>query len=441
MTRHQHPAAPRGHRFPLAGQLSSSYLDSVILRERDNTNGWRGAADGTLEERRFYGQNWRADVALVMKATGRPLERIKYSAYGVATLKPGYDYNGDGVIDADDLGDIITDAASPTPPASADWNLDGTPNTTDSAEYQADYYALTSTSWAYGDLTLADTGNRKGYAGYELDPLTDQYHVRHRVYEPQLGRWTKRDPLGYVDGVSVYEYVRARPVRYTDPRGLWADGCFYDTPIDSLDCDVGLGDDVGVVQVGGGGVGGGNPPPATNEQCCAAASRTPPRDPLQGPTLPVGPSWGAVVCCNGEPIVCAWGPPPSGPGSITPPSLPVNPTPLDDPLQGWRKGLEIVTACTRRHEEVHVPQVKSCRGSPNGTRPPFDDDRNQAVYECEAYKAEVDCLMGMAYDCARFGERARAECNRAVEVARSSACSALILYCGKNERPGIQGCP
>ncbi|MFN0012210.1 MAG: RHS repeat-associated core domain-containing protein [Phycisphaerales bacterium] len=210
------------HAAGVEGRGSSSYIDSVILRERDanGNGGWRGQSDGTLEERRFYGQNWRADVVLFMKATGRPIERVKYSAYGLALLKPGYDYNADGVINPDDLGDIITDASSGSPPASADWNLDGTPNTTDSSEYQTDYYTINSPSWGFGHLTLADTGNRKGYAGYELDPLTDKYHVRHRVYDAELGRWTRRDPLGYVDGPSLLEYVGSSPLGHTDWDGL-----------------------------------------------------------------------------------------------------------------------------------------------------------------------------------------------------------------------------
>lgn len=32
--------------------------------------------------------------------------------------------------------------------------------------------------------------------------------VRNRVLLMDLGRWSRRDPLGYVDGMSMYEYVR-----------------------------------------------------------------------------------------------------------------------------------------------------------------------------------------------------------------------------------------
>jgi len=43
--------------------------------------------------------------------------------------------------------------------------------------------------------------------------------VRHRVYVPEMGRWTRRDPIGYVDGVGLYEYVNNNAVRMTDPSG------------------------------------------------------------------------------------------------------------------------------------------------------------------------------------------------------------------------------
>jgi RHS repeat-associated protein len=41
----------------------------------------------------------------------------------------------------------------------------------------------------------------------------------HRHYDPTLGRYTQPDPLGFVDGPSVYEYVRGNPLGYVDPDG------------------------------------------------------------------------------------------------------------------------------------------------------------------------------------------------------------------------------
>ncbi|MDX2146600.1 MAG: RHS repeat-associated core domain-containing protein [Planctomycetota bacterium] len=80
-----------------------------------------------------------------------------------------------------------------------------------------------------GQLSRASVGNRIGYAGYQFDPSiagassgggAGKYHVRHRVYDAGMGRWTRRDPLGYVDGASAYEYVGGRVVVGRDPVGL-----------------------------------------------------------------------------------------------------------------------------------------------------------------------------------------------------------------------------
>ena len=45
-----------------------------------------------------------------------------------------------------------------------------------------------------------------------------------RDYDPTTGRYLQADPLGLVDGASVYGYVKGNPGRWVDPRGL----CFED---------------------------------------------------------------------------------------------------------------------------------------------------------------------------------------------------------------------
>src|SRR5690606_5666817 len=76
-----------------------------------------------------------------------------------------------------------------------------------------------------GILSSTAVANRKGYAGYEYDPTFEGagrhlYHVRHRVYDAELGRWTRRDPVGYVEGMGLYQYTHSRPTRFVDPFGL-----------------------------------------------------------------------------------------------------------------------------------------------------------------------------------------------------------------------------
>ncbi|TQV65784.1 RHS repeat-associated core domain-containing protein [Aliiroseovarius halocynthiae] len=40
-----------------------------------------------------------------------------------------------------------------------------------------------------------------------------------RDYDPTTGRYIQADPLGLVDGASVYNYALQNPGRYVDPRG------------------------------------------------------------------------------------------------------------------------------------------------------------------------------------------------------------------------------
>jgi len=212
------------HMAGMDGQGGSTYIDSVILRDRDNSNGWTGAPDGTLEERRFYLQNWRADVSAVCNTNGRPLERVKYSAYGVPITLTELDFNLDGNIDPDDPSDFIG--------APYDWDLDGDTDASDNSAFASDYGLVSGNAYGRAVLSLAGIRNILGYAGYVGDPFIRgsgsgateggqgfKWHVRHRVLDSGLGRWTRRDPLGYVDGVSLYEYVASQPATLIDPDG------------------------------------------------------------------------------------------------------------------------------------------------------------------------------------------------------------------------------
>jgi RHS repeat-associated protein len=75
-------------------------------------------------------------------------------------------------------------------------------------------------------MSSLSVANRKGYAGYEFDEAARVYHVRHRVYMPDNGKWSRRDPLGYVDGMGLYEYVESQPAALSDFAGLWSNFSF-----------------------------------------------------------------------------------------------------------------------------------------------------------------------------------------------------------------------
>jgi halocin C8-like bacteriocin domain-containing protein len=99
------------------------------------------------------------------------------------------------------------------------WSDNGLLDVADTTFFNASYTANTATS-GKGRMSSLSTGNRKGYAGYEFDEAASVYHVRHRVYLPESGRWSRRDPLGYVDGMGLYEYAATRAFYQADPSGL-----------------------------------------------------------------------------------------------------------------------------------------------------------------------------------------------------------------------------
>jgi hypothetical protein len=43
-----------------------------------------------------------------------------------------------------------------------------------------------------------------------------------RWYDPTTGRWLQRDPIRYVNGANLYQYVVSNPLRHVDPEGLAA---------------------------------------------------------------------------------------------------------------------------------------------------------------------------------------------------------------------------
>ncbi len=60
--------------------------------------------------------------------------------------------------------------------------------------------------------------NRFRYQGEQYDPITQQYYLRARYYNPVIGRFIQEDTY-YGDGLNLYTYCQNNPVLYHDPTG------------------------------------------------------------------------------------------------------------------------------------------------------------------------------------------------------------------------------
>ena len=60
--------------------------------------------------------------------------------------------------------------------------------------------------------------NRFRYQGEQYDPITQQYYLRARYYNPVIGRFTQEDTC-YGDGLNLYTYCRNNPILNHDPTG------------------------------------------------------------------------------------------------------------------------------------------------------------------------------------------------------------------------------
>ncbi|MEQ8844537.1 MAG: RHS repeat-associated core domain-containing protein [Phycisphaerales bacterium] len=151
----------------------------------------------------------------MLDASGGLVEQVRYSSYGVPYGLPAGDTDSDGDFDSADVT-AITGGYD----VRKDANLDGTINVFD---------VLHASNIAGGGGTVTtgrdvlgspDNANRFGYGAYLRDPAVPQWHVRHRVFRSDIGRWLTRDPAGYVDGLSLYEYAMSGPTAGLDPSGL-----------------------------------------------------------------------------------------------------------------------------------------------------------------------------------------------------------------------------
>jgi RHS repeat-associated protein len=146
---------------------SLGYVNQIVLRDRNAdlnfTTGNLGIASSALEERLYVQNDGNFNITSLVSQAGVVQKRYVYDPYGQQT--------------------ILTASFAP--------GSDG------------------GTYWGYGFQGGWQTG---GYSNV----LT----FGARLYSPTLGRWIQQDPAGYVDGSSLYQFVKSDPGVRRDPSGF-----------------------------------------------------------------------------------------------------------------------------------------------------------------------------------------------------------------------------
>ena len=119
---------------------------------------WDSVSGGTI-----YKQDWHGNIVALLDGNGNLVEKYTYDAFGVPTITDGG-------------GNARTQTA---------------------------------------------IGNRFMFQGREWIPELGIYDYRHRMYQPQLGRFLQTDPTGFDAGdMNLFRYCGDDPVDRSDPTGL-----------------------------------------------------------------------------------------------------------------------------------------------------------------------------------------------------------------------------
>jgi RHS repeat-associated protein len=88
-------------------------------------------------------------------------------------------------------------------------------NATGAVKAQYDYDA-----WGKQVVVTGNMSFDFGFTGHYRHAASNLYVTLYRAYDPALGRWISRDPIGESGGINLYGYVLNNSTNWIDPLGL-----------------------------------------------------------------------------------------------------------------------------------------------------------------------------------------------------------------------------
>jgi RHS repeat-associated protein len=194
-------------------------LDDPVMRRVKNET------DESFGSIYYHLTDVRGDTLAMTDVGADPaiLERVMYTPYGTAAHSWPRDFDGDGDEDVVDKGIVKNHPGASIGGSGYDPRIDlDRSGTIDSADLDV----FNSTDIPRGPLNpglISDPDgpdNVFGLAGAVFNAENGYTLMRYRMYEPGLGRFFQRDPLGNAGGPNRYQYVNSDPLSGFDPFGL-----------------------------------------------------------------------------------------------------------------------------------------------------------------------------------------------------------------------------
>jgi RHS repeat-associated protein len=95
--------------------------------------------------------------------------------------------------------------------------------------WQAQYKA-----WGEAKVVVEKIRNPLRFQGQYFDHETGLHYNRFRYYDPEIGRYLSKDPIGIAGGLNLHAYV-ANPIQWVDPLGLVIQLDSAATPVEIAD--------------------------------------------------------------------------------------------------------------------------------------------------------------------------------------------------------------